>query len=283
MVPGRSGLPAGLTAYDLDLSHTSITELPPDLRVTFRLNLEGCRALLTLPEGLRVSSLNLRECTRLTRLPEGLETCFLDLTGCTSLTGWPSTGSVRIGRLSVAGCAWVRCLPRWVGDLAQLDVGGCGNLRALPEGLRVNTWVEVADSGLTALPASMAHTQVRWRGVPIDARIAFHPETITAAEVLDERNAERRRVLLERMGPERFAAEAEPEVLDRDRDPGGERRLLRVAIPDDEDLVCLEVRCPSTGRQYLLRVPPSVKSCRQAAAWIAGFDSADDYAPVLET
>jgi hypothetical protein len=92
-----------------------------------------------------------------------------------------------------------------------------------------------------------------------------------------------RRVLLERMGYERFLREAEADVLDEDADAGGPRRLLRVALGDDEPLVCLAVRDPSTGRQYLLRVPPNMRSCHQAAAWIAGFDDPDDYHPVVET
>lgn len=45
----------------------------------------------------------------------------------------------------------------------------------------------------------------------------------------------------------------------------------------------LECRCPSTGRQYLLPVPPSIRTCHAAAAWMAGFENPHDYAPVLET
>jgi hypothetical protein len=59
--------------------------------------------------------------------------------------------------------------------------------------------------------------------------------------------------------------------------------LLQVEIPDDEPLVCLSVRDPSTGRQYLLRVPPTIGRCDEAAAWIAGFDNPDDYHPIAET
>jgi hypothetical protein len=77
--------------------------------------------------------------------------------------------------------------------------------------------------------------------------------------------------------------QARAEVLDRDRDAGGERRLLRVRVEGDEDLVCVAVICPSTGRQYLLRVPPAMKTCRQAVAWTAGFAHPDDYKPLVET
>ncbi len=59
--------------------------------------------------------------------------------------------------------------------------------------------------------------------------------------------------------------------------------LLLPAVQRDEDLVCVSLNCPSTGRRYVLRVPPAIDTCRRAAAWLAGFDNADDYAPVLET
>ena len=71
--------------------------------------------------------------------------------------------------------------------------------------------------------------------------------------------------------------------LDKDSDAGGVRRLLRVEFAGDEPLVCLNVFCPSTGRQYMLRVPPQMRHCHAAAAWIAGFDNPDEYQPVQET
>ena len=72
-------------------------------------------------------------------------------------------------------------------------------------------------------------------------------------------------------------------MLDEDEDSGGKRKLLAISIPNDEDLVVLSVSCPSTGRKYVLRVPPRTRTCHQAAAWIAGFDNPDDYHPVYET
>ena len=50
--------------------------------------------------------------------------------------------------------------------------------------------------------------------------------------------------------------DADAEVLDEDSDPGGVRRLLRVPIEDDEDLVCVMVHCPSTGGRYPSAPPP---------------------------
>jgi len=285
---GRSltSLPAGLNAYELNLAGSTIKHLPDDLRVSSRLDLAGCDRLESLPDGLTVGTLILRGCTALARLPEGLDVWFLDLSGCWAVEHWPRTAAIRSGQLQLRGCTALRHLPDYLTRLSALNVRDCPNLQSLPENLVVTGWLELAHSGLTRedmLPLGVTDAQLRWAGLNVDRRIAFHPETLTVDEVLAERNTERRRVLLDRYGFSRFVADAHAEILDRDTDPGGERQLLRVPIPDDEALVAMSCFCPSTGRQYMLRVPPTTSSCRHAAAWIAGFDDPDEYQPVLET
>jgi hypothetical protein len=274
---------AGVSCYELDLKQTAVTSLPGDLHVSYRIDLEGCTGLQSLPGGLKVGSLILRDCTGLEALPEGLDVYFLDISGCTGISQWPRRGSLQVGRLTARGCAQLRSLPKWVTRLAQLDLRDCSNLRELPEGLVVTSWMDVAGTSIRSLPSSMKGMQLRWRGVSVDERVAFRPELITADEILAEGNVERRRVLLERMGYDTFLAHANAKTLDEDRDPGGVRRLLRVPMTGDEDLVCVSVICPSTGRQYVLRVPPTMTTCHQAVAWVAGFDNADDYRPLAET
>jgi hypothetical protein len=282
--PALAALPPGLQANNLNLRGCSgLRTLPPDLRVRFRLDLTGCTGLERLPQGLAAGILILRDCVNLRALPEGLSTSFLDISGCTGLAGWPATGSVQAGRLDVSRCPQIRTLPPWLTELAQLDVHGCLSLATLPPGLRVTAWIDLANTALTALPPSIDGAQLRWRGVPIDARIAFHPETLTAREVLEEPNVERRRVMLERMGYAAFLERAGATVLDEDEDIGGARRLLRIDLTGDEPLVCVSLLCPSTGRQYVLRVPPTMQTCRQAVAWMAGYDNPDDYRPLVET
>jgi hypothetical protein len=276
-------LPANLRCYELNLSGASITALPADLKVDFRLDLSDCTALETLPAGLKVGSLILRECTALETLPEGLDVAFLDISGCVGLREWPQQARVQVGRLNLRGCYQLTALPAWLTDLAQLDLAGCDNITELPAGLKVRSWLDIAGTGILSLPAGMEPVQLRWRGVAIDHRVAFAPETITAREVMDTPNVELRRILMERMGYENFMREVRSETLDMDRDPGGPRLLLRVPLGRDEPLVCLSVTCPSTGRNYMLRVPPEMRTCRQAAAWLAGFDSEKDYRPLQET
>lgn len=273
----------GLSCYRLDLQNTAIAGLPSDLQVEFQIDLEGCVALEVLQPNLKVGSLNLRGCSSLRGLPEGLECFFLDISGCTALDDWPQRASVGVGRLAMRGCLRMQTLPPWLTRIAQLDLRDCVGLKELPPWLSIGSWVDVAGTGIRSLPPNLRHVQLRWRGVPVDQRVAFFPESITSDEILAEPNAERRRVLLERMGYETFLARANAETLDTDRDAGGPRRLLRVNLKDDEPLVCISVICPSTGRQYVIRVPPTMSTCHQAAAWIAGFDDPDDYHPSIET
>jgi hypothetical protein len=167
--------------------------------------------------------------------------------------------------------------------LSQLNLSGCAGIKELPEDLQVQSWIDVAGTGLKGLPKAMRGVRIRWRGVFIDERIAFRPETLKVSDILSEFNTEVRRVMLERVGFDWFLEHAGAQTLDSDRDTGGERRLLRIELQNDEPLVCLQVNCPSTGRRYVLRVPPTMQSCHQAAAWMAGFEDHRDYRPILET
>ncbi len=277
-------LPDGLALNSLSLARCpSLKRLPNSLTVRFDLVIDQCVALTQLPENLKAGSLSMRECTGIEALPEGLDTYFLDISECVNLKRWPEKGHLRYGSLVAQNCINLTELPDWLGTLSILDLQGCANMHTLPENLVVNSWLDLAGTRITELPEGCQNAQLRWRGIPVEKRVVFQPETITTQEILEEVNTELRRVKLERMGYERFVQEAQAEVLDQDQDPGGERKLLRIEIPDDEPLVCVSVRCPSTGRLYVLRVPPTMETCQQAVAWIAGFDDPDAYNPLIET
>jgi hypothetical protein len=266
--PRITTLPSRLHCYEILARRSNLSTLDGDLLVDYRLDLGDGKRLTRLPARLKAGALILSGCTALETLPEGLEVCFLDLQGCLRLTRWPRAMTLHIGRLSLAGCARVTQLPPGLRRLAHLDVSGCPGVTRLPPGLRIDSSMEVAGSGLKRLPRSLKGVRVRWRGVEVGERVAFRPETLAADDIL---------------GFEWFIRHAGAETLDVDHDPGGERRLLRVAVPDDEPLVCVSVACPSTERRYLLRVPPATTTCRQATAWMAGFDDPDDYRPLIET
>jgi hypothetical protein len=122
-----------------------------------------------------------------------------------------------------------------------------------------------------------------WNGVRVPSQVITHPQDLDILEVLSESNNEVRRVMVERYGLERLFQDASPEVLDVDTDSGGKRELLKVSLPFDEPLLMVRVRCASTGRLFLLRVPPRTHTCAQGIAWMFGFEEPKDYHPAFET
>ena len=282
----RPQLPLGLTAYELYLRGSNVVTLPAGLQVTSILDLTGGRDLLSLPEGIRVGTLRLGGCVSLQELPEQFDVWFLSMSGCWGFKRWPKHATIRNGDLDLRGCTAMTELPTFLETLGSLNVRDCSNLQHVPDQLRISGWIDIAQSGLAQLkesPHSLRGVEVRWQGVRIPERLWFRPESIQLDEILQESNAELRRVLIDRFGQSRFMTEAKSEVLDTDTDSGGVRQLIRVPLPGDEPLVTLSCQCPSTKRQYFLRVPPNMKTCRQAAAWMAGYNNPDDYAPLIET
>ncbi len=276
---GLTALPERLQVGELIARGLPIVSVPASLQARFRLVLDDCACLTDLPEGLRPGSLSLQGCLSLEALPEGLDVCFLNVSRCEALSTWPQQGRVRFGNLSARDCLSLRALPAWLTHVAQLDLSGCRGIKSLPPGLQVNGWLDVAGSGLQRLDRPVA---LRWRGVRVDERLAFRPHELQSAEVLSTPNVELRRVMLERIGYERFLEEVQARVMARDRDAGGERLLVKVELPGDEDFVAVCFSCPSTGRRYTLRVPPHITTGQAASAWLAGFDDASLYRPVIE-
>ena len=196
--------------------------------------------------------------TALDWLPDGLQCSSLNVAGCHSLTQLPE-------RL----------------ETNFLDISHCPQITEIPASTVIRSVLEMAHSGLRGLPANLP-VRLHWEGVHINERLAFYPETISGQDVLREDNLELRRIMLERVGYERLMLEVGGLILDRDQDAGGERKLIRIPLDDDEDIMVVAVFCPSTAHQYVLRVPPHMRSCRQAIAWVAGFENQADYQPVIE-
>lgn len=276
-------LPAQLRLRRLLVSDCGrIRSIPADIQVSKSLSARRCVNLDYVP-ALKTETLDLSSCTSLRELPEGLQARNLDVSGCRALQRWPVDGIAGLRRLNMGGCVLLTALPPGMRQFDALDLRDCISIEAIPERLRIIEWLDIGGLPWRALPLSSRGFQLRWRGVPISGRALFHPDTLTAAEVLDEPNAELRRVMLERMDFARFVRDAHAKTLHEDVDPGGPRQLLEVDLRNDETIICLAVSDPSTGRQYVIRVPPWMRDCHQAAAWIAGFDDPDDYRPVAET
>lgn len=302
-------LPENLQVNRIYASNSGLESIPESLQVRDLLDLRGCTNLTVLPDGLQVRQLMLTDCTSLESLPDNMKVSQLDVSGCRSLVDWgqgtelihESVSDLEWDRwssnrdpvfrphsLNASNCPTLTEIPQWLDTVSQLDITNCANLTSVPPELRVLESIELANSGLLYLPAGVPEDVLHWNGVRINTMIAFRPDKLTAQIVLRQGNTEVRRVMLERMGYRRFFDEANPDLLDLDEDPGGERMLLRVNIDDDqfwwrnEPIVCLSVFCPSTRHQYVLRVPPAITSCHQAAAWLAGFDDPKLYKPLVE-
>lgn len=277
---------------DLVISGCSLAALPSTLRVGNDVVLEKVKGLIETPSDLLVpGSLKARYCPDLERIGSGLVLGgSLSLHHCPNLEALPADLEVP-GNLSLAHCGVLRHLPRGlsVGTKREgsglgsraLDLTGCTSLEALPEDLRVIGRIEVAGSGLRRVPSQILKTaSLTWRGVVVSPEVVIAPETLEAPFILSQANAELRRVMLERVGIEHVLDRAGAVVIHADTDPGGPRSLVHLKELDRTYLRC---QCPSTGREYLLRVPTTMRSCHQAAAWMAGFTDPDDYRPIKET
>lgn len=125
-----------------------------------------------------------------------------------------------------------------------------------------------------------------WHGVVVDERVVLRPQELTAQDALWEVDAEVRRVMIERMGMERFLSEANATCIHRHK----RGDLFSVRMPPgrlrseaDKVIRIVRVTDPSTGRIYFLRVPPSIKRADDAVAWTFGFKSRKQYQPIVET
>lgn len=128
-----------------------------------------------------------------------------------------------------------------------------------------------------------------WHNVRVPAQVIEAPESLTAEQITKEENAEVRRVMLERFGFERFVRDAGGSVLSTATLRGnfpeylntGEARefvgfhrgketirLIRTSLKrgDDKLLTFVHVKCPSTAREYYLRVNPDHTDAVEAIA-----------------
>jgi len=119
--------------------------------------------------------------------------------------------------------------------------------------------------------------------VQVPAVVIVAPDTLTVPAVLSERNAEVRRVMVERVGWTRILAEAGWRPTHEDETG----TLYRVDLPGDEPLVLVHVtnatpEADGSRRRYILRVPPTMQRAREAVAWT--FDQPESaYQPTAES
>jgi internalin A len=98
-----------------------------------------------------------------------------------------------------------------------------------------------------------------------------HPDLWQAEWLLSEENAGLRRLLIQRIGYDRICQELALTELDSWQ----EYTLLSIEFNDDFDregnakpIYLLKMTCPSTGFIHALRVPPDVRSAKEAIRWV---------------
>ncbi len=120
-------------------------------------------------------------------------------------------------------------------------------------------------------------------GVHVPEYVIERPIEITTKLIDEEPNAEVRRVMIDRYGADRYLVDSNAQEIARD-DFG---ILFRKVIPDDEDLVMVKVvnstpEPDGSLKDYFLRVPPTMKTAREAVAWTFDVPAAR-YTPALQT
>jgi hypothetical protein len=242
----RQQAPAHLRVMGtLWLDETEVHTLPPHLTVDGDLRLEGCLNLAALPPHLRVSgSINAEVCSNLSLIDKGLH----------------------VGR--------------------DLNLQHCARLNYIPDGTHIGQALNIGSTGIRRLPTSLQHAELRWLHEYVKVAHFINPNTITVDDLMWYLNAELRRMMLEMMGIERFIEQTQHYIINQDTEASGYvRQLLRIPkrVLADEDMYVLFVTCPSTAHRYVLRVPPYMRTCVQAAAWLAGFDDPSAWQPIRET
>jgi hypothetical protein len=107
------------------------------------------------------------------------------------------------------------------------------------------------------------------------------PEQLDPELALTWHNAEQRRAAAEIIGWPRVFERFGARTVDKDRDPEiGELVEMRLTFAAEMTRY-LKVRC-GTGREFVLSVPPEMRTARQANAWTYGLEP-DEYQPEVRT
>ena len=120
-------------------------------------------------------------------------------------------------------------------------------------------------------------------GTRVPPAVVEHPYTIQVSDIDAERNAEVRRVMVDRYGPDRYIRDSGATLVHQD-DFGS---LYLKSQPGDEDLCMVKVvnstaEPDGSFKDYWLRVPPTMQTAKGAIAWTFGLKEAD-YTPTLQT
>lgn len=120
--------------------------------------------------------------------------------------------------------------------------------------------------GAPAIQFADGYSLYAYHGVTLPEKYGkIHPNQWQASWLLEEQNAELRRVLIQGIGYSRIASELGATELDSFQ----EYSLLKIDTDVDiEPIYMLKMTCPSTGYIHVLRVPPNINSAKEAITWV---------------
>ncbi|KAF3889100.1 MULTISPECIES: DUF6745 domain-containing protein [Nostocales] len=128
--------------------------------------------------------------------------------------------------------------------------------------------------GEPAIQFSDGYSLYSYHGVTLPEKYGkIHPNEWQAQWLLEEKNAELRRALIQGIGYSRLLLELQATELDVYQ----QYTLLQINHPVDIEPICLlKMTCPSTSFIHVLRVPPNLISAREAIRWVNwGIDPED--------
>ena len=135
-----------------------------------------------------------------------------------------------------------------------------------PERVSLNEQGQLHAEGRPAVSFAGSHFKTyAWQGVTLPERYGSLPTAQWSARwLLEEENAELRRVLIQGLGYGRILQELEAHPIDHWR----EYQLLEIPHGVDvEPIRLLKMTCPSTQFIHVARVPPHLNTAKEAIQW----------------
>jgi hypothetical protein len=171
--------------------------------------------------------------------------------------GWddPVLENFKINEDLITSCGWVL----WTNDVVAIS--------DRPQEILRDEQGHLHAEGKQAISYRDGWGVYAYHGVIIpEAWGKIKPSQWDSKWILTEKNAERRRVLIQAIGYARLVQELNATKLDSWR----EYELFKVQDEtlDIEPIVMVKMTCPSTGLIHAHRVPPAMQSAREAITWV---------------